>query len=231
MGGNPGESEIIFGEASMKILEVTTNVPCSLNCSYCPQGKLRHAYRGPKTMNMIKYLEWLRSVPENVKVVFAGMSEPWLNNYCTDMVLWTYMKGHEVAVYTTLVGMFLENIAELEGIPFTHFVVHKIPTTPEGLVKIVEKSLSHVSVEEITGANACSRAGNLRLEKRKNGKVKCSVSSFDHNVLLPNGDVVLCCMDYSLKHVLGNLNKQSYDSIIREEEYELCHYCNLAEEV
>ena len=33
---------------------------------------------------------------------------------------------------------------------------------------------------------------------------------YDHNVLLPNGDVVLCCMDYSLKHKIGNLLEQDY---------------------
>jgi len=29
------------------------------------------------------------------------------------------------------------------------------------------------------------------------------------NVLLPNGDVVLCCMDYGLDHILGNLEPRA----------------------
>jgi hypothetical protein len=33
---------------------------------------------------------------------------------------------------------------------------------------------------------------------------------FDHNVMLPNGDVLLCAMDYSRRHVLGNLLRQDY---------------------
>ena len=37
-----------------------------------------------------------------------------------------------------------------------------------------------------------------------------STPFYDRNVLLPNGDVVLCCMDYDLKHVIGNLLKQTY---------------------
>jgi hypothetical protein len=41
--------------------------------------------------------------------------------------------------------------------------------------------------------------------------IKCSYTDFyDHNVLLPNGDVYLCCMDYSLKHKLGNLLTTDY---------------------
>ncbi|MSP02289.1 MAG: hypothetical protein EXR07_14745 [Acetobacteraceae bacterium] len=37
-----------------------------------------------------------------------------------------------------------------------------------------------------------------------------STPFFDHNTMLPNGDVVLCCMDYSRRHVLGNLLAQDY---------------------
>jgi Iron-sulfur cluster-binding domain len=41
--------------------------------------------------------------------------------------------------------------------------------------------------------------------------VSCSFTPFyDQNVCLPNGDVVLCCMDYSLKHKIGNLLEQGY---------------------
>jgi hypothetical protein len=45
----------------------------------------------------------------------------------------------------------------------------------------------------------------------KHGAVTCSFTPFyDQNVCLPNGDVVLCCMDYSLKHKIGNLMEQGY---------------------
>jgi hypothetical protein len=37
--------------------------------------------------------------------------------------------------------------------------------------------------------------------------------NYDQHVLLPNGDVVLCCMDYDLKHVIGNLVNQSYEDL------------------
>lgn len=44
-----------------------------------------------------------------------------------------------------------------------------------------------------------------------------STPFYDRNVLLPNGDVVLCCMDYNLKHVIGNLLNQSYAEIFAGE--------------
>lgn len=42
-----------------------------------------------------------------------------------------------------------------------------------------------------------------------------STPFYDRNVLLPNGDVVLCCMDYNLKHIIGNLLTQTYDEVMQ----------------
>lgn len=44
--------------------------------------------------------------------------------------------------------------------------------------------------------------------------VTCAYTPFyDQNVVLPNGDVVICCMDYSTKHIVGNLISGDYASI------------------
>ena len=70
------------------------------------------------------------------------------------------------------------------------------------------------------------RAGNLEYEelyKRKNtyGDLSCSIcgDKLNHNVLLPDGTVLLCCMDYGMKHVLGNLNDNSYEEIMNGKEH------------
>ena len=36
---------------------------------------------------------------------------------------------------------------------------------------------------------------------------------YNQGVLLPNGEVLICCMDYEKKHVIGNLFTQSYDDV------------------
>jgi organic radical activating enzyme len=70
-----------------------------------------------------------------------------------------------------------------------------------------------------------TRANNLDIENIKEQSinmppryeyiVECTRHNEYHaNVLLPNGDVILCCMDYGLKHKLGNLLIQSYDEIL-----------------
>jgi radical SAM protein with 4Fe4S-binding SPASM domain len=61
------------------------------------------------------------------------------------------------------------------------------------------------------------RAGNITLKKRmklrrRHGVIGCK-RKLQNNVLLPNGDVLLCSNDYGMKHILGNLISSSYDSL------------------
>lgn len=66
------------------------------------------------------------------------------------------------------------------------------------------------------------RAGNVSADEGVISKQVCNAPIFcgraagiNHNVLLSNGDVVLCCMDFGMKHVLGNLIDDSYEEIVR----------------
>jgi Radical SAM superfamily/Iron-sulfur cluster-binding domain len=54
-------------------------------------------------------------------------------------------------------------------------------------------------------------AGQLHAPVWHAEAVLCASTPFyDHNSMLPNGDVVLCAMDYSRRHILGNLLRQDY---------------------
>jgi hypothetical protein len=64
-----------------------------------------------------------------------------------------------------------------------------------------------------------TRAGNCRLGDRpdpgrRRGRLACR-RRLRQNVLLPNGEVVLCCMDYGLRHVLGSLRRSDYAELFR----------------
>jgi hypothetical protein len=97
------------------------------------------------------------------------------------------------------------------------------------------------------------RAGNLNTEKVKkkvskpittaakpSGKLRCD--RIYQNVLLPNGDVVLCCMDWSAEYVLGNLKRDRFEDLYRSETFRrvlrglkdpsvdlLCRTCHVAQ--
>lgn len=97
------------------------------------------------------------------------------------------------------------------------------------------------------------RAGNLdddiliSATRKRHGKISCSLcgQALNHNILLPDGRVLLCCMDYGMKHVLGNLLQQSYEEIINGSEMQrlkcaingdesidlLCRGCSSATEI
>lgn len=51
------------------------------------------------------------------------------------------------------------------------------------------------------------------------GKIYCSQGHDKIQHLLPDGDVVLCCMDVEKVHVLGNLFKNSYQDLYNSKEY------------
>ena len=80
------------------------------------------------------------------------------------------------------------------------------------------------SVKELDGWVGLTRAGSLDTAQigeqpieatpHYDTPVSCSYTPFyDQNVVLPSGDVVLCCMDYSMKHVIGNLLTGDYWSL------------------
>ncbi len=76
----------------------------------------------------------------------------------------------------------------------------------------------------ITYADVNNRAGNVRVGKSyrpvNKGKVLRECQDFHHNILLPNGEVALCHMDWSLKHILGNLMSDSYKDLYSGESFQ-----------
>lgn len=72
------------------------------------------------------------------------------------------------------------------------------------------------------------RAGNLgskELEKqtRKEGPIRCSNTDarlHNHNVLLPDGTVILCDSDWGMRHILGNLKHNTYKEILHGQKSE-----------
>ncbi len=84
-----------------------------------------------------------------------------------------------------------------------------------------------------------TRAGNVALGNRiypkKRKRLSGCLRELRQNVLLPNGDVLLCSMDYRMKHVLGNLLTSDYISLFKGKEFLgikngcgeiLCRYCD-----
>jgi len=189
-------------------------------------------------------------LPEDVNIHFSGMSEPWLNPNATLMLIYAYKKKHRIVIATTLVGMGVTDAFIVRAVPCLRFMLHlpsgegleKIPVTKRYLevLDIIKKRKDikyfmhgeklHPAVREVLGFDIekkklCSRAGNVRgvqapANRKRKHTIFCKRGCFQ-NVLLPNGDVALCCMDYKLKHILGNLLElKNYDDLFKSGEFQ-----------
>ena len=83
----------------------------------------------------------------------------------------------------------------------------------------------HTKVSALVGGQAArhirthTRAGNISLAdvpspKQRRGRLGCR-RGLRQNVLLPNGEVSICCMDYGLRHILGSLLDMEYEDLFR----------------
>lgn len=107
----------------------------------------------------------------------------------------------------------LVNSRKQDGSPFINMC--NAQTTPhEEVLKICDGKYQILT--EMT-----TRAGNLDDEHLisnniPSGKIKCWNIGDDYLncMLLPDGRVVLCCMDFGLKHVLGNIHTSTYEELL-----------------
>ncbi len=246
----------------MKTLEITTQIGCPLMCTFCPQDKLRQAYTDPiKKMSVETFATVLSKLPKDVRIVFAGYTEPWANDLCNDFLELSLQQGFDVSIYTTLYNITPARCDQLivllkqYKLQIKEFWVH-LPDQNKNMVgfrysKDFEYALDCVSrlknvnymtmdseskMDPTIQTNIVpqswylhTRANNLTFKNIKQQPVnsppryefivECTRNKDYHsNILLPNGDVILCCMDYGLKHTLGNLLTQSYDEILHGRE-------------
>jgi hypothetical protein len=63
------------------------------------------------------------------------------------------------------------------------------------------------------------RAGLLKIGRRKPiapQPFRCGKHDFQKPVLLPGGDLSLCCQDFALRHILGNLHANTFEEIMEQ---------------
>ena len=267
-------------------LEITTTIPkkgCVVDCVFCPQRVLQKVWdtkhfttEKERTMSMEQFKMVIDKLPTEIRITFSGFIEPYMNKYCSDMMLYAHEQGHRVSVFTTAVGMTLKDVEKIKNIPFCGgpngcFTLHlpdeerkaKHPVT-KTYIKVVEALKNanisnfmtmsmgtvHNKIEnlypdhEVNKYDMWHRAGNLIGEAALKPEVlgvldevktifwddkrTCGcVEDLYHNILLPNGDVSLCCMDYNLEEILGNLYTQEYDDIMPKKNttYDMCSRC------
>ena len=220
-----------------KCLEITTKIGCMCNCFYCPQDKLLKNYPdgASKQLDILDLqLHILKKIPKDVKIHFSGFCEPFLNFDCINMIKAVYDRGYKVGLYTTTVGMIELDIFLLKKMEINPFVVHRIPNilyadVVDENIRLLDKheiEYEIITVSKNDGENKqkmVSRAGNSDCIKHRyiDGPIRCKDNREYQNVMLPNGDVYLCCQDYSLENKVGNLFTDSYEDLHKSDVFQL----------
>ena len=236
---------------SSKWVEVTTRVGCANMCSYCPQDALTKVYRGKMLMSLEDFRVILGNVDrETTQIHFSGFSESFLTKDSERMMVEGYKAGYSVVLFTTLEGFTEEKAKVLHegGVKFSSVSFHEYDGAGFNAASFKEKidlfksmcSSDEYTVSKITAP--ASRGGHLREMGPFYGPLYCS--RFDCNVVLPNGDLHLCCSDWSLKHRIGNLYERHYDDLVhisernrlrvqalQQESDILCRTCEWAQSV
>lgn len=222
-------------------LEITTHIGCPINCQDCPQKLLMSKYKSIRDLDFEDYKKVIDKTPKDVRIDFSGMCEPFANKRCADMILYAYEKGHKLALYTTLQGATIEDYEKLKDVRYEVVTIHIPDREQSGHFNVTDDYLELLGKWE-TNNYSChgqvddrvkpylkprnlitfmhDRAGNVEGRPHRNINThyrlwcKTSGREMNHNVLLPDGTVIMCCMDYGMTGVFGNLLKQSYDEVL-----------------
>jgi hypothetical protein len=223
-------------------LEITTKIGCPVNClKYCPQDVLVKRYKGERELTLENFKLLLKTVPKTVDVRFSGFCEPFANRHAIDMMEYAYRQGYLITVFTTLYQATEDDVARLSKLKFGIFRLHfpdgvamKIPIT-EAYMRNVFAVIQNVkNVSFMTMNDEFKTVGREDFVRGKISRTRpvrfCPQLYYPDFVLLPNGDLQLCCQDFGLWHTVGNLFKEDYPTIrarflAHKRDYALCSCC------
>ena len=226
-------------------LEITTHIGCPIDCVDCPQKLLRSTYKGKKDLDFEDYKKALDKIPTRTRIDFSGMCEPFANKRCADMILYAAEKGHPLALYTTLQGATWEDYERLKDVQYEVVTIHLPDGEGRSHFNITDEycdllnawpcdnyschgKIDYTVIPYLKMRNLITfmhdRAGNVEcrphIDINPDGPMYCITSGreMNHNVLLPDGTVVMCCMDYGMTGVFGNLFTQTYAEVLYSEQ-------------
>ena len=222
-------------------LEVTLTGACNVLCSYCPQELYikkfkeidqREKYTTKRGMTLGDWKKILENVNYTVNDIhFTGYTEPLQCEEWYEIVAYTLEKGYKVSINTTLIGATSSDVKKIidMNIPVR---LHLTDSNKKVDSSIYDQILDYKNLQSIVyfsekGKNIMqsntkmskqlirSRGGLIENSKDPSyiGPVHCVSTRFLSNVVLPNGDVSVCCSDFGLKNILGNLKEDSLKKI------------------
>ena len=132
----------------------TTNIGCRVQCKFCPQDDIMTSYAekektpkiefgNPAMMTYQTFVSILEKIPKDIPIIFSGFTEPYLNPECGKMIEHAFERGHKIQVFSTLVGMTLQDVDILKKADkkLTKFVIHLPDVEKYAKGKLQKKNL------------------------------------------------------------------------------------------
>lgn len=188
-------------------------------------------------MTVDNYKRMLANVADTTRNIdFSGYTEPLHNPCWFDIFRHTLDQGYTVTLFSTLAGASRDDLDRLSELAINRIYVHLLDhiAQPEKLAFFIKRCREHnrdvlfiyfdedghklaaafqdqVSCERWT---AHSRAGLVEVGRRYlPGAISCCEQREFCSVVLPNGDVHVCCMDFALQYRIGNLLESTLSNI------------------
>ena len=206
-------------------------------------------FSNPNCIEMVA-LAVARKNPIAIYTTLTGLTETAVD-YLTDLIVAKRFSNFEIHLPDGTGNMrgfvlnkdyiyALENLLPLDGVKcMTMSSGAKIDSK---LLNAISNSPRRLEIEKKLPRSAFKgvrRAGSLneKLVKEQSlfdavewkSAIRCASTPFyDHNVILPDGRVLLCCMDYGIKHVLGNLFEQNYTDLFKSDEMRIIQSSNMS---
>lgn len=226
-----------------EFLEITTKIGCPVKClKYCPQEIIVKNYKDrQKNLTLDDFKIILQHLPPKLLLVFSGFCEPFANKHAIDLIQFAHAT-HPIVIYTTLYQASSKDVEELLKLTYVGFSLHlpdgknmKIPIT-EQYKQNVFSVIQNIPVVSFAIMNDCFVSNNREnivrgIYTHKRRFRHCRKWDTPQFVMLPNGDVQICCMDFGLWHKIGNLLMEDYETICqryRKQKYDLCLFCSVS---
>lgn len=110
-------------------ISLTTVIGCRVNCNYCPQNLLVTSYfkenkNRIREMSVDIFKQCLNKLPQECSILFCGMSEPFLNSNCIELLEIAAESGRNIDLNTTLVGIDMETLRRVVELPIGFVTLH-----------------------------------------------------------------------------------------------------------
>lgn len=220
-------------------ISFTLTSSCPMGCSYCPQDKFIKRFAelsNIKKTSLEDFKVMVANINHTVQNInFGGYTEAMLNPHLYEMMAHAKNEGYRVSLNTTLYGAdeeLLRKILDLNVVVKIHLSDGKLKVDKKLYDQFIQEKKKWTVISSFTDTGSSlvedtlikerqikrmehtTRAYNLEQPHRMiNGPVECNTKKTNAHVVMPNGDMTPCSMDFSMDYVLGNLMEQTLEDI------------------